>query len=52
MAFLIPISFILIEAFAVDKFMKLIQAIRRMKTAIRENIFTYEILPPVAAPFS
>src|SRR5262245_51216596 len=48
--FLIPTSFILLEAFAVDRFIKLMQAITKIKTAIRENSFTYSILLPVWEP--
>jgi len=38
MAFFIPVSFSLPAAFAVERFIKLIQAIRRINAAIRENI--------------
>jgi hypothetical protein len=51
-AFFIPISFILLEALAVDKFMKLMQAIINKKIAITENNLTYSILPPDCMPFS
>ncbi len=51
-AFFIPTSLTLLEARAVDKFMKLIQAMRRMKTAMMEKSLTYSILPPACFPFS
>ena len=38
--FFTPISFIFREACAVDRFMKLIQAISKIKKAIRENSLT------------
>src|SRR5688500_319472 len=47
-----PTSFILRDAFAVDKFMKLMQASTSMKTAIIEKRFTYSILTPACTPFS
>src|SRR4030095_6432425 len=38
--FFIPTSFIRLEAFAVERFMKLMQAITKIKMAIRENNLT------------
>src|SRR5262249_8604581 len=43
--FLTPTSLALPALRAVDRFIKLIQAISRINTAIVENIYTYWILP-------
>ena len=50
--FCIPASFIRFNAFAVDRFIKLMQAIIKIKIAIMEKSFTYSILPPEGFPFS
>ena len=50
--FLIPASFILSAAFAVDKFMKLIHAMNNINTAMIVNSRTYSILPPEGTPLS
>ena len=50
--FFTPISLSLVDALAVDKFIKLIQAISNIMMAIIENSFTYAILPPDTTPFS
>ncbi len=44
--FLIPTSLVRVEDWAVDKFMKFMQAINKMKNAIAENVYTKIILPP------
>ena len=48
--FFIPTSFIRRAALAVERFMKLMQAITRIKRAIRENSRIYSVRPPVEAP--
>ena len=48
----IPTSRALRSERAVARFIKLIQAISKIKPAIAENIFTYSILPPTSTPFS
>jgi hypothetical protein len=50
--FCMPTSLIRFNAFAVDKFMKLMQAISNIKMAMIEKSFTYSILPPDGTPFS
>src|SRR6478735_1564821 len=52
MDFFIPTSFALRDARAVERFMKLIQAINKMKMAIMENKRTYSMRPPESLPFS
>jgi hypothetical protein len=46
-----PTSFSLLDALAVERFMKLIQAMTRIKIAMMENSRTYPILPPAFAPW-
>ena len=41
MTFLTPTSFIRLDALAVERFIKLIQAINKINRAINENNFTY-----------
>jgi hypothetical protein len=48
----IPTSFARFSLRAVLKFMKLIQAINKIKAAIIANSFTNSILPPTYWPFS
>ena len=48
----IPASLILEEAFAVARFMKLMQASMMMRIPINVKILTYSILPPAIFPFS
>ncbi len=50
--FFTPISLSLVDALAVDKFIKLMQAISNIMMAIAENSLTYVILPPDTIPFS
>ncbi len=50
--FLIPTSFALFSLRAVLRFMKLIQAINKMKPAITPNNLTVTILPATNFPFS
>src|SRR5580693_9950186 len=47
-----PDCFIRCAVFAVERFMKLMQAITKIKAAIMENNFTYRILPPDCTPLS
>src|ERR1043166_5480408 len=49
--FLTPTSFALFSERAVDRFMKLTQAIKRMIRAIMVKSLTYSIIPPVFFPF-
>ena len=44
--FLTPISLIRVEDLAVVKFIKLMQAMSRINTAIAEKIYTYSMMPP------
>jgi len=41
-----------LDARAVERFIKFIQAMTRMNAAIMENNLTYSILPPDCRPFS
>src|SRR2546430_4018061 len=50
--FLMPTSFARFSLLAVERFIKLMQAINRIITAIIENNRTYSIMPPVFLPFS
>ena len=47
----IPTSFALLSDRAVDRFIKLTQAISRMIIPMMENKRTYSIMPPVFFPF-
>lgn len=50
--FLIPTSLAFREALAVERFIKLMQAMTKIKAAIMENSLTYSIRPPAGLPFS
>ena len=52
MAFRIPTSFMRTDAFAVERFIKLMHAISTINRAMRESSRTESILPPVSTPFS
>jgi hypothetical protein len=48
--FLMPTSFALFSLLAVDRFMKLMQAINKRKPAMIERMRTISILPPFGFP--
>ena len=50
--FRMPTSFARFSLLAVDRFMKLIQAISNTKAAMMPRILTVSILPPTGLPFS
>src|SRR3569833_2307114 len=50
--FLTPTSLARFEERAVDRFIKLTQAINKIITAIKEKIYTYSLLPPLSSSYS